>query len=167
MPMSPSTRAIPNAYPPVNSKLHRSPSHPLLSPLHPARKRRRRSDIATQDQSDPIIGHVTSSGKFKCFDDSCFDLSFSRQADFRRHYDHTHMSKKVEIFCTVEGCTRSRKPSGRSKGRSFGARDDKMREHVRTVHEKVGKKKRDGMVDKAGDEDGEEDYISEEDEREE
>jgi hypothetical protein len=33
---------------------------------------------------------------------------------------------------------------GKSKGRSFGTREDKMREHVRTVHMKSGKRKRDG-----------------------
>jgi hypothetical protein len=80
------------------------------------------------------------------------------------------MSGKIEIFCTVDGCTRSRKPAGRSKGRGFGAREDKMKEHVRTVHEKVGKK-RDGMGDgtcgEEEEEEEEEEEGSEEDESEE
>lgn len=50
--------------------------------------------------------------------------------------------KKVEYFCTWKGCDRSKRPSKKGKGRSFGLRRDKMEEHVRTVHEKVDKRKR-------------------------
>jgi hypothetical protein len=143
-PVSPRTSTLPIVCLPVSSQVYRSPSHPPLSPLLPVQKRRRRRpELSLDEYADPIIGHVTSSGKFKCFDANCSDITFGRQADFRRHYDHTHISKKVEYFCTVDGCTRSRKPEGKSKGRSFGAREDKMREHVRTVH-RSGKRKRDG-----------------------
>jgi hypothetical protein len=76
------------------------------------------------------------------------------------------MSRKIEIFCTIDGCARSKKPAGRSKGRGFGAREDKMKEHVRTVHEKVGKK-RDEMGDGTWGEDWEEEHGSEGDESEE
>jgi hypothetical protein len=105
-----------------------------------SKRRPRRSSLSVDEHIDPIIGYITSRGKFKCFDASCQDVSFGRQADFRRHYDHTHVSKKVEFYCTFDGCIRSRKPAGRSKGRSFGAREDKMREHVRTVHTKSGRR---------------------------
>jgi hypothetical protein len=82
------------------------------------------------------------------------------QADFRRHYEHTHAAKKAEYFCTIDGCPRSIRPSGngRSKGRSFGSREDKMREHVRTVHEKVGKKRIQGFEQE---DDSEEEYLEE------
>jgi hypothetical protein len=55
------------------------------------------------------------------------------------------VAKKLEVYCTVEGCSRSRFPTGKSKGRSFGSREDKMREHYRTVHVKNAKKKADAM----------------------
>ncbi|EAT89993.1 hypothetical protein SNOG_03262 [Parastagonospora nodorum SN15] len=124
-----------------------------LSPLLPTpRKRRRPSTLSPTSPSDPVVGHVTAAGKFRCSDTTCADLSFGRQADFRRHYEHAHAAKKMEYFCTVDGCARSQRPAGggRSKGRSFGSREDKMREHVRTVHEKgVGKRR------KVDEEDGE------------
>jgi hypothetical protein len=62
----------------------------------------------------------------------------------------------------VDGCTRSKRPTSKSKGRGFGIRDDKMREHVRTVHEKAGKRKRDA-VESAGA--GEKEGDGEDDER--
>lgn len=98
------------------------------------KKRRRSSNLSTDDQADPVIGHVTLSGKFKCLSTNCDDVSFGRQADFRRHYEHNHVAQRVEYYCIVDGCQRSRKPFGKSKGRGFGAREDKMKEHVRTVH---------------------------------
>ena len=41
----------------------------------------------------------------------------------------------------MPGCERSRKPSKKSKGRSFKGRKDKMEEHVQTVHHKLSKKR--------------------------
>jgi hypothetical protein len=133
-------------YIPLPSPVKSSLCQKTFSPLLPAPKRRRRhSSLPDDEQPDPIIGFVTSSGKFKCFDPNCQDISFGRQADFRRHYDHTHVSMKVEFYCTFDGCTRSRKPAGKSKGRSFGTREDKMKEHERTVHMKSSRLKRGGL----------------------
>lgn len=52
-----------------------------------------------------------------------------------------HAPLKKEFFCSVMGCPRSKKPSKGGKGRSFGAREDKMREHYKTVHEKSKRKR--------------------------
>jgi hypothetical protein len=144
-------RFLPNspqaaAMSPTPSSISRSDHHcPQQAPslLLPAPKKRRRpSTLSTSSShSDPVVGHVTRGGKFKCLDAKCQDISFGRQADFRRHYDHTHVTKKVEYYCPVVGCQRSRKPAGKSKGRSFGTREDKMREHVRTVHESRKRRK--------------------------
>lgn len=48
---------------------------------------------------------------------------------------------KKEYFCSVDGCMRSKRPANKSKGRSFGAREDKMREHVKTVHGRAKKRR--------------------------
>jgi hypothetical protein len=144
--MSSSSYQTPSDYIPLPSPIKSSLCQRTFSPLLPApKRRRRRSSLPDDEQPDPIIGFVTSSGKFKCFDPNCQDISFGRQADFRRHYDHTHVSRKVEYYCTFDGCTRSRKPTGKSKGRSFGTREDKMKEHERTVHMKSSKAKRGGL----------------------
>jgi hypothetical protein len=58
------------------------------------------------------------------------------------------MSRSVAVFCSIEGCARSRRPEGGKKGRGFGAREDKMREHVRTVH---GRKHNKTMGEGGGD----------------
>ncbi|KAF1940740.1 hypothetical protein EJ02DRAFT_455791 [Clathrospora elynae] len=116
-----------------------SPSHP--SPPPP---RRRHISLSSSAAPDPIIGQVTLAGKFKCLSPSCSSdqLTFSRQADFKRHYENVHAGRVVEHFCPEEGCSRSRRPAGgKSKGRSFKGRMDKMKEHLRTVHEK-GEKER-------------------------
>jgi hypothetical protein len=125
------------------SSVQGSPSHLPSPSLLAPKGHYRRSSFSVDDESDPVIGHVTSNGKFGCLDPNCSDVSFGRHADFRRHYDHVHASKKIEFFCVVDGCPRSKKPVGKSKGRSFGAREDKMKEHVRTVHETHRKRKRD------------------------
>lgn len=106
-------------------------------------KRRRRKQTPPFDsESEKITGHVLASGKFQCSDPQCEDLRFGRQADFRRHYTNVHADQIIEYFCPVAGCERSRKPSKKSKGRSFKGRKDKMEEHVETVHHKLNKKRR-------------------------
>ncbi|KAH7390737.1 hypothetical protein BKA66DRAFT_440025 [Pyrenochaeta sp. MPI-SDFR-AT-0127] len=107
-------------------------------------RRRRRASPLPGASSDPAIGQVTRLGKFKCLDPGCDDLTFGRQADFKRHYENVHAPRKIEYFCPQEGCSRSRKPvGGKSKGRSFNNRKDKMEEHLRTVHHKrAGKRMR-------------------------
>ncbi|KAF1848356.1 uncharacterized protein K460DRAFT_353344 [Cucurbitaria berberidis CBS 394.84] len=118
-----------------------SSHHHLLSP-QPVRRRRRASP-SPDIPSDPVIGQVTRLGKFKCLHAGCDDLTFGRQADFKRHYENVHAPRKLEYFCPTEGCSRSKKPAnGKSKGRSFNNRKDKMEEHVRTVHHKEGKKRK-------------------------
>lgn len=111
-------------------------------PPEPQQRRRRRKTPPSDVESDRITGHVLESGQFKCAKLECADLRFGRQADFRRHWTNVHALKKIEYFCTTEGCDRSKRPSKRGKGRSFGNRRDKMEEHVRTVHGEGNKRKR-------------------------
>lgn len=99
-------------------------------------------DPPSDSGSDRISGHVLASGKFMCADLECDDLRFGRQADLKRHLANFHGVEKTEYFCTVEGCDRSRRPSGKSKGRSFGAKKDKMEEHVQAVHSKRSRRER-------------------------
>jgi hypothetical protein len=137
-----------------------SSNHESVSPLLPSRKRRRRTSNVS-DPSDPVVGQITASGKFKCFvDAACSDLSFGRQADFRRHYEHHHAPRKVVYYCPVSGCSRSNGGGTGKKGKSFGTREDKMKEHVRTVHEKKGKKMK-VEVDFEDEEEGSEEYYEE------
>jgi len=96
--------------------------------------------------TDPVIGQVTLSGKFKCLQDGCHDdesLTFNRLADFKRHYDNAHLGASIEYFCPQDGCPRSRNPGGgKCKGRSFKGRKDKMNEHLKTAHQKEKKKRK-------------------------
>lgn len=105
---------------------------------HP-RRRRRACTTSSDSEGEVITGHVLASGRFKCSDPQCDGLRFGRQADFRRHHINVHALERKEYFCTVSGCDRSKRPSKKSKGRSFGARKDKMLEHVHTVHVKESK----------------------------
>jgi hypothetical protein len=142
---------------PMPSSRHRSPSCSPPSPFRSApKRRRRRSGHSADSEAEVIIGHLTASAKFKCSFSSCRDLSYGRQADLRRHYDHQHADKRLEFFCTFDGCTRSKNPTGRSKGKSFGSREDKMREHYRNVHDKSMKRKRCAVAN--DDEEGQEEY---------
>lgn len=127
------------------SATSRLPQAPLLHPplLCQQPFRRRRALTSSDAPSDPVIGQVTRLGKFKCLVSGCDDLTFGRQADFKRHYENVHTPRKIEYFCPEEGCSRSRRPAnGKSKGRSFNSRRDKMEEHVRTVHPKEMKKRK-------------------------
>jgi hypothetical protein len=157
-PSSPRTKARP-----TSSTSHLSSSHqPHPSLLPSSSRKRRRHPSHEVDHSDPIVGLVTASGKFRCSNSDCSDLSFGRQADFRRHYEHQHALRKVLYFCPVNGCSRSNGGGTGRKGKSFGTREDKMREHVRTVHEKKGKKMKLGVeVEDEDDEveDGSEEYY--------
>ncbi|KAF2631793.1 hypothetical protein BU25DRAFT_418545 [Macroventuria anomochaeta] len=121
-------------------------SHSPTSQSPPAvehsKKRHRKRTPPSDSESERITGHVLASGKFQCSDPGCEDLRFGRQADFRRHYTNVHADKIIEYFCPVSGCERSRKPSKKSKGRSFNGRKDKMEEHLQTVHHKLNKKRR-------------------------
>lgn len=110
-----------------------------------------------------MTGHVLASGQFQCAKLECVDLRFGRQADFRRHHTNVHAKSKTEYFCTFVGCDRSRRPSKKGKGRSFGNRRDKMEEHVRTVHEKENNKRKrafDSEPEPDNDDEGDDDeYI--------
>ncbi|UPX16282.1 uncharacterized protein EKO05_0006691 [Ascochyta rabiei] len=86
------------------------------------------------DSEGRITGCILASGKFKCSEKTCSDLFFGRQADWKRHHITVHASKAKEYFCSHLGCGRSKKPSDKSKGRSFGSRKDKMEEHMQVVH---------------------------------
>lgn len=115
------------------------------SPPHANRRRRHKSDPPT-NRTDPIIGQVTLSGKFKCLKETCLnngeDMTFNRHADFKRHYDNTHAGRCVEYFCQEPGCPRSRNPEGGKKGRGFKGRKDKRNEHYKAVHQKESKKRK-------------------------
>ncbi|KAH8701331.1 hypothetical protein GQ44DRAFT_785153 [Phaeosphaeriaceae sp. PMI808] len=93
------TTYIPPPTPPHHISPNHSPTPPTLAP-----KRRRRPTPPTPlSPPSPIIGNVTSSGKFCCVSSECADITFGRQADFRRHYDNVHAVKKKEYFCNVDG----------------------------------------------------------------
>ena len=120
-------------------------SGPTTSQLPPPTKQlehhRRVSSSPLNSDSEAVIGYVIASNKFKCSDPKCVGLHFGRLADFKRHRTHVHDLAKEEYFCTVAGCERSKAPLKKSKGRSFGARKDKMEEHVQTMHNKESKKR--------------------------
>jgi hypothetical protein len=50
---------------------------------------------------------------------------------------------------------RSKKPAGKAKGKSFGAREDKMNEHMRQVHNKDKRKRGFGEDDGEHEDEGE------------
>jgi hypothetical protein len=122
------------------------PTEAATSPAPPTaeqgKRRRRKQTPSSDSELEKITGHVLASGKFQCSDTQCEDLRFGRQADFRRHYINVHADKIIEYFCPIAGCERSRKPSKKSKGRSFNGRKDKMREHVETVHHELNRKRK-------------------------
>jgi hypothetical protein len=89
--------------------------------------------MSVKTATDTIMGFICD-GKFKCCVPGCNDILFGRSADLRRHYEHVHNRSRLEYYCPSDGCIRSRKPSNGKKGRSFGTRKDKMKEHVREVH---------------------------------
>lgn len=43
-----------------------------------------------ESDSDPVIGHITRLGKFRCLTNRCDDLTFGRQAELKRHYETSH-----------------------------------------------------------------------------
>lgn len=104
--------------------------------------RQRKQTPSSDSDLEKITGHVLASGRFQCSDPQCEKLRFGRQADFRRHYINVHADQIIEYFCPVIGCERSKKPSKKSKGRSFNGRKDKMQEHVETVHHKLNRKRK-------------------------
>ncbi|KAF2269109.1 hypothetical protein CC78DRAFT_303492 [Lojkania enalia] len=93
------------------------------SPLPPSRSR--------GPKREAVIGHVLYNKKFKCARDSCSDITFARQADLRRHFDHTHAPNRKLHYCYYEGCQRAQ--GGRNTGFK---RKDKRDEHMRSVHKK-------------------------------
>ncbi|KAF3051310.1 hypothetical protein E8E11_004441 [Didymella keratinophila] len=118
-----------------------STSSTSSSPVERKRNTRKRTP-PSDPESERVTGHVLASGHFMCAKLECADLRFGRQADFRRHHTNVHAKIKKEYFCTFSGCARSKTPSNKSKGRSFGNRKDKMEEHVQTVHHQGSKKRK-------------------------
>lgn len=115
----------------------------LSSSSVPPQQRRKAQNLDLNQEQDRITGYVFASGQFGCAQSECADFRFGRQADYRRHHTVAHAKKaRSEYFCTVEGCDRSRKPRKGGKGHSFGNREDKMQEHVKTVHLEYRKTKR-------------------------
>lgn len=109
---------------------------------------------------DPVIGQVTLGGRFTCLSKICRDdetLTFNRHADFKRHYTNMHARKLTEYFCPEKGCHRSRHPADGKKGRSFKGRRDKMKEHVKTVHDNRARKRR--RVEESEEKDEDEDPL--------
>lgn len=128
---------------PTHSHSSNSDDQPQPSP--PPRRSNKRRRVGTppaEDTRAKCIGSVMDNGKFICSYEECQDgTTFGRLADLRRHNEHIHTGKRKEYFCTYNSCKRSNKNTGGS-GRGFGSRRDKRDEHIRTVHEKSGKKRR-------------------------
>ncbi|RYF32331.1 MAG: ankyrin repeat domain-containing protein, partial [Cytophagaceae bacterium] len=114
----------------------------ILQLLH---SRMAESTMSIPDLPNNAMGIVTKTGMFLCLNGKCSDLRFARQADFRRHWENVHNVEHIEYYCTVQGCPRSRRPVGSSRGKSFGAREDKMKEHMRTVHRRQRSLPRSGL----------------------
>ena len=103
------------------------------------------TSISQATEVDPIVGQVTLGGRFTCLSKACRNdetLTFNRHADFKRHYTNMHARKLTEYFCPEKGCHRSRYPADGKKGRSFKGRRDKMKEHMKTVHDNRARKRR-------------------------
>lgn len=125
-------------------------------PAEPSNRRRRKQTPPSDSESEHVTGYVLASGKFKCSDSECAGLRFGRQADFRRHFTNAHAAKILEFFCPVRGCERSKNPLKKSRGRSFGGRKDKMKEHVQNMHYKLSSRKRGRLLETDSDVDDEE-----------
>ncbi|KAF2205066.1 hypothetical protein GQ43DRAFT_428454 [Delitschia confertaspora ATCC 74209] len=73
---------------------------------------------------------------------TCTTRSFTRTADFRRHYTqfHVEVQNKTVYWCGVQGCERSLGGNGNGMGdsaeraRHFGNRKDKCLEHIKRRH---------------------------------
>lgn len=135
-------------------------SSSLVPAEHPNRRRRKQT-TPSDSESERVTGYFLASGKFKCSDPDCVGLRFGRQADFRRHFTNAHAAKILEFFCPVRGCERSKHPSKKSKGRSFGGRKDKMKEHVQNVHYKLSSRNRGKLLET--DSDVDEEYNDDDD----
>jgi hypothetical protein len=95
-----------------------------------------------EDQSTPPphipIGTLFSNGEmgqdhFKCLAPGCFNKTFRRAGELRRHHKTTHAAAggKPRFWCPVEGCKRSR-----VGGKAF-PRKDKMHDHLGRVHASI------------------------------
>ncbi|KAJ4361912.1 hypothetical protein N0V83_010853 [Neocucurbitaria cava] len=85
--------------------------------------------LAPENDTDILIGSVFRDGKLKCCFPDCFDKSFGRQAELRRHYDTSHAVYKPEFWCPVTTCGRSA-----LFGRKPFPRKDKLMDHVESMH---------------------------------
>jgi hypothetical protein len=70
---------------------------------------------------------------FRCTFPRCRAKTFSRWADFYRHYNGAHASEKTVFWCPVSDCSRSE--GGRNRG---FPRKDKMMVHVEKMHRGEG-----------------------------
>jgi hypothetical protein len=86
----------------------------LLVTIHP-------SAPITATVHYPINGDMRF---FRCIVPTCHGMSFTRWADFQRHYVVKHAANKPKFYCTVPGCHR----------RDAFSRKDKMEDHAKTKH---------------------------------
>jgi hypothetical protein len=75
------------------------------------------------------IGSVLSNGKLLCAAKGCEGLTFSRQAELRRHHTTLHAAIKPNFWCQVSNCQRSEIAGGRAFHRK-----DKLAAHVKSMH---------------------------------
>lgn len=77
---------------------------------------------------------------FMCAFSACSFKTFSRKADFQRHYKNTHRapdSDEQVYYCAEPSCERSEWATdgmGRLLKKDFGNRKDKCDEHFRRRH---------------------------------
>jgi hypothetical protein len=75
----------------------------------------------------------TSQDHFKCLAPGCFNKTFRRVVELRRHHmtKHAAVGTKPRFWCPVEGCKRSK-----MGGEAF-PRKDKMHDHLERVHASI------------------------------
>ncbi|KAF2033183.1 hypothetical protein EK21DRAFT_59426, partial [Setomelanomma holmii] len=83
-----------------------------------------------------VIGVVLSNGNigqdhFKCHAPGCFDKTFGRLAELKRHHKckHETLARKPQFWCPVGNCDRSKSGAGGSFPRK-----DKMMDHLSRKH---------------------------------
>jgi hypothetical protein len=75
------------------------------------------------------IGSVLNNGEFTCTNDRCTGITFRRCAELRRHYETLHDTNRVDFWCDIPTCRRSK-----GHGREAFHRMDNLVAHMRTAH---------------------------------
>jgi hypothetical protein len=82
-----------------------------------------------------VIGIILSNGgpradRYQCHVRGCSGMIFNRLADLKRHHSNRHARNRLEFWCPVQGCQRSKGGDGIAFPRK-----DKRDEHVHRVHD--------------------------------